>query len=434
MIERIGRDIRVRHLGPIDGVAQPPGSKSLTNRRLLIAALADGQTQLTGASLSDDAYAMISGLRRLGVRVEVDDRAARLDIAGCRGHLPATSAEIDVGAAGTAMRFLTALMCLGGGRFHIDGSPRMRERPIGDLVDALRELGAGIGYDEAEGYPPLTVMANGLTGGEVVLHKPPSSQFITALLLITPYATRDTLIRIEDGYPSQPYVEMTLQLLRESGVDVLTADGRFIVPAFQRYRAGEYAIEPDASAATYFWACAAIAGGRALVRGVTRASRQGDAGFVDVLARMGCEIKETSDGLMVERHVDTPLRGIDVDLNAMPDTAQTLAVVALFAEAPTRIRGVANLRVKETDRLAALRTELSKLGGRVTLHDDGLTIEPPARMAPADIDTYDDHRMAMSFALAGLGGVEVAIRGADCVSKSFPRYFDALREFTSVKL
>lgn len=436
MIEHVADGVRVRRVGPIHGAGRPPGSKSLTNRRLLIAALADGTTRLSDASLSDDAHAMIAGLRALGVRVDVYEASSRIDVVGCRGQLPESSATLNVGTAGTAMRFLTALVCLGGGRYRVDGAQRMRERPIGDLVDALRELGAGIEYDGNEGYPPITVVANGLSGGEVLLHQPPSSQFISALLLVAPYAVRDTLIAIEGAYPSQPYVEMTLQLQRESGVETLVgpgpAAGRFIVPAFQRYHAGDYSIEPDASAATYFWAAAAIAGGSATVLGLTRSSRQGDVAFVDVLARMGCVVSEAAQGVTVARNAGATLKGIDVDLNAMPDTAQTLAVVALFASGATRIRGVANLRVKETDRLAALRQELTKLGAEVALHDDGLTIAPSRALAPsAEIDTYEDHRMAMSFALVGLGGVDLLIRGAQCVSKSFPGYFEALRDFVN---
>ena len=428
LVERSGDDVRVHPVGPVDAVVQPPGSKSLTNRYLLCAALADGKSTLRGASLSDDALRMIEGLRRLGIHVELREDANVIDIHGCRGHIPATDAEIDAGNAGTAMRFLTALAGLGHGRYRLDGSPRMRERPIGELVGALQQLGAPLGYDCAEGYPPLTMVACGLGGGEVVFKSPPSSQFISALLMVAPYATRDVLIRIDGEVISRPYIDMTIEVMRSLGVEVLASDNadRLVVASTQRYAAKEITIEPDASAATYFWAAAAITGGRVRVTGLTRRSKQGDVGFVDVLARMGCEIEEGDAYLGIQGPPPGKLRGIDVDLNAMPDTAQTLAVVALFADGPTRIRSVANLRIKETDRLAALESELMRLGARVEMTDEDLTITPPEKITPATIETYDDHRMVMSFSLAGLVAEGIVIKNVDCVSKSFPAFFETL--------
>jgi len=430
LVERSGADVRLHPVGPVEAVVRPPGSKSLTNRYVLCAALADGRSTLRGASLSDDALRMLDGLRQLGIRVEEREDAQVIEVHGSRGQIPADEGEIDTGNAGTAMRFLTALACLGQGRYRLDGSPRMRERPIGQLVGALRELGAAIAYEEAEGYPPLAIIARGLTGGEVELDSPPSSQFVTALLMVAPYAAQDVLIRIRGELLSRPYVEMTIKVMRSLGVEVLASDDydRFIVPSTQRYRAGEVTIEPDASAATYFWAAAAVTGGRIGVTGLSRQSLQGDTAFVDVLEGMGCQVEEHGDALQVRGPAPGALRGIDVDLNAMPDAAQTLAVVALFAAGPTRISNVANLRIKETDRLAALESELMRLGAQVEMSGDSLTITPPARISPAVVETYDDHRMVMSFALAGLAAAGITVKDVGCVSKSFPGFFDALAE------
>jgi 3-phosphoshikimate 1-carboxyvinyltransferase len=425
-IEPQGDDVRIQAGGPVVGVARLLGSKSLTNRYLTCTALADGRSLLRGASLSDDARAMLDGLAELGIRTEVHTGRREIIVTGCRGNPPADQAEIDVGHAGTAMRFLTALSCLGFGRRRLDGSARMRQRPIGGLVDALVALGAEIGYEAREGYPPLTVLARGLTGGEVIFRTPPSSQFLSAVLMVAPYATRDVLVRVEGGLPSRPYADMTIEVMRALGVELVESEGRFVVPAFQRYQPGEHAIEPDASAATYFWAAAAVTGGRVRVEGLTRRSRQGDVHFVDVLARMGCQVHEGESSLEVQAPADRRLTGIDVDLNDMPDTVQTLAVTALFADGRTEIRNVGNLRLKETDRIAALATELARLGARVETRDDGLTIDPPARITPAEVRTYDDHRMAMSFTVAGLAAEGIVVKDAGCVSKSFPDFFDVL--------
>ncbi len=426
-VERTGRDVRLHPVGPLRGTVRLPGSKSLTNRYLACTALADGRSLLRGASLSDDAHAMLAALGALGINAGVEDEAGTLSVVGGRGHIPETDADLNVGHAGTAMRFLTALVALGHGRYRLDGSPRMRQRPIGPLVDGLRALGALVEYEGVEGYPPLVVHARGLAGGEVAFATPPSSQYVSALLMVAPYAQQDVLVSVAGRLTSRPYVDMTIATMRALGVEVLEGDDqRFVVAASQRYRAGEYTIEPDATAATYFWSAAAITGGAVLVRGLTRASRQGDVGFVDVLAQMGCRLHASAEGLGVAAPADGRLRGVAVDLNEMPDTVQTLAVTALFADGPTEIRNVGNLRIKETDRIAALASELGRLGARVTARADGLTIHPPARVQPAAIETYDDHRMAMSFALAGLCVDGVVIREAGCVSKSFPGFFDAL--------
>ncbi len=427
VVERTGDCVRIHPAGPIVTTVSPPGSKSLTNRYLTCAALADGRSVLTGASLCDDSRVMLEGLTRLGVRTELTHSGTEIVVFDGRGNLCADDVDIDAGDAGTAMRFLTALSCLGFGRRRLDGSARMRQRPIGGLVDALVGLGAQIGYEGQPGYPPLTVLASGLRGGEIQLPAPPSSQFLSALLMVAPYAMQDVLIRLEGPLVSRPYVDLTMDVMRTMGVEVLEADGgRLVVPAFQRYRAGQYAIEPDASAACYFWAAAAVTGGRVRVEGLTRRSRQGDVRFVDLLARMGCRTDESESSLEVAGPVDGRLTGISVELNEMPDTVQTLAAVALFAESPTRIRNVANLRLKETDRIAALAAELTRLGAKVQITADGLDITPPKRILPAEIRTYGDHRMAMSFSIVGLATEGIAIRDPDCVSKSFPGFFEVL--------
>jgi 3-phosphoshikimate 1-carboxyvinyltransferase len=426
-VERVGSAVRVHPVGPVAGTVRLPGSKSLTNRYLTCAALADGESTLRSASLSGDTLRMVAGLERLGVQVEVREEGPAIRIRGCRGHLPADEAELDAGDAGTAMRFLTALACLGYGRFRLDGSARMRARPIGQLVDGLHAIGAGIGYEGVTGYPPLTIVARGLAGGEIEFDRPPSSQYISAILMVSPYAAGDVMIRASGPLVSRPYVDMTIAVMRALGVQALSGEGRrFIVPSTQRYRAGEFEIEPDASAASYFWAAAAVTGGRVRVSGLSRASPQGDVRFVDVLERMGCAVDAGDEYIEVQGPSPGQLQAVDVDFNEMPDVAPTLAVVALFARGTTRISNVANLRIKEIDRLAALETELTRLGAAVEVFDDGLTIMPPARVNGATIDTYNDHRMAMSFALAGLATDGIVIKDADCVSKSFPDYFDVL--------
>jgi len=445
---------------PLDATVRPPGSKSITNRALIAASLADGHSLLTGILLADDTRLMIESLRALGIAVTVDDATCTAEITGCGGQLPESGADLSCGNAGTVMRFGTALCALGNGRYKLDGVARMRERPIGALVEVLRALGTGVEYLGQEGFPPLIVHASGLRGAHVAFASPESSQFISALLLVAPYAFNDVLIEAVGDVPSLPYLKMTTAVMDQFGVAVIEqyaeppsdesgdATGhhaptscdapppsesepathdpvRIIVPAPQRYQAVHYAVEPDASNATYFLAAPAIAGGRVAVEGLGTKSIQGDARFVDVLERMGCTIERAPDRLVVTRAKGgRRLRGIDIDLNDMPDTVQTLAVVALFAEGPTIIRNVGNLRVKETDRLAALARELSKLGATVQSFDDGLRIEPPEQPRLAAVDTYNDHRMAMSFALAGLACPGLVINNPECCRKTFPDFFE----------
>ena len=343
--------------------------------------------------------------------------------------MPNSEADCFCGNSGTTIRFCTALAALGYGRYRLDGVARMRQRPIEPLGEAIQRLGGGIEYHDRPGYPPLTVHARGLSGGTVMFDNPASSQFVSALLLAAPAAMGDVMFEVRGPLVSAPYVRMTTAVMSAMGVvvieDIQPESARFIVAAHQRYRAGALPIEPDASNASYFLAAPAVAGGRVTVRGLGSNSVQGDIGIVDLLEQMGCAAERGPDALTVHGpQRGTKLKALDVDLNAMPDMVQTVAVLALFADGVTRLRNVANLRVKETDRLAALAHELTALGAGVVEHAEGLTIRPPDRITPAAIDTYDDHRMAMSFALVGLAVEGIVINDPECVSKTFPDFFD----------
>jgi len=415
--------------GPVDAKVTLPGSKSITNRVLIAAALADGNSLLTGALLAEDTRRMIEALRALGVAVTVDETDCAVEVTGCRGLIPASKATLDCGNAGTVMRFCTALVALGQGRFELDGVERMRQRPIEELAHVLQALGAGIEYLGEPGYPPIAVHASGLRGGLVSFRSPKSTQFVSALLLAAPYAGGDMFVEITGDMPSTPYLKLTTAVMDHFGVIAIeqydNTSLKFIVETPQRYQGTTYAIEPDASNATYFLAAPAVAGGRVTVERLGTNSVQGDTRFLDVLERIGCRVERGPTELTVYGPVgDERLHGIDIDLGDMPDTVQTLAVLALFADGPTVIRNVGNLRIKETDRIAALTRELAKLGAAVDEWSDGLRINPPERVIPAVIDTYNDHRMAMSFALAGLKCPGVVINNPGCCGKTFPDFFD----------
>ncbi len=408
--------------GPVYGVVRPPGSKSITNRALVCAALADGESLLTGALDSDDTRVMIEALGRLGLDVTHDPAASTLRVAGCGGRLPASSADLAVENSGTTMRFLTALVTLGHGTYRIDGSPRMRERPIEDLLAALRQLGADAQSEQGNGCPPVLIRAAGLPGGQAQIAGAISSQFLSGLLMAAPYAQNPVELRVIGHLVSQPYVRMTLAVMRAFGVAVDEhRHERFAVPR-GAYLARRYAIEPDASAASYFFAAAAITQGEVTVEGLARDSLQGDVAFCECLARMGCEVRYGRDSITV---TGRPLRGIEVDMDPISDTVQTLGAVALFASGPTTVVGVAHIRHKETDRIAALATELRKLGAEVEERPDGLRIAPKP-LCGATIDTYGDHRMAMSLALVGLKVPGVMIRDPGCTAKTYPGFFEDL--------
>ncbi len=409
---------------PLDATVRIPGSKSLTNRALTIAALADGTSTLSGALFSDDTELMIACLQVLGIRVETDLAAERIVVHGCGGNIPATDGELYCGNSGTTIRFCTALCALGNGQYTLDGNDRMRQRPIADLVGALRTTGAVIGYDNIDGFPPITVRGGGLRTSKIIMIAPPSSQYVSAILMAAPYATGDIFLEVNETI-SAPYLSMTTKTMEAFGAAVITRQTdstmRFVVPAPQRYTAQKLTIEPDASNASYFLAAPAIAGGSVTIENLGTESIQGDVHFVDVLEQMGCKVERKPNSTTVQAAAN--LKGINIDLNDMPDTAQTLAVVALFAEGPTIIRNVGSLRVKETDRLSALSNELKKLGADVYTTEDSIEITPPETIQPASIRTYDDHRMAMSFALAGLKVEGIAIEDPTCVNKTFPDYF-----------
>jgi 3-phosphoshikimate 1-carboxyvinyltransferase len=418
---------------PFSLTLAPPGSKSLTNRALVLAALADGISELSNVLFADDTLVMLDCLGRLGFAVKIDRAAYAVQITGRGGQIPVESADLFCGNSGTTIRFLTALCSLGRGNFNLDGIPRMRQRPMGQLVDLLKNLGVRIGYVLNPGFPPVNISADGLAGGMIRFGSAQSSQYLSAVLQVAPYARHEVRVDLDSPQTSWPYVAMTMRLMDEFGVtpelirDPLTGDPKQIIIPQEKYRASHYAIEPDASNAAYFLAAAAIHPQSSItIERLGKHSLQGDVGFADVLRRMGADVKIANDSITVTG--TDILEGIEIDLSAMPDQAQTLGVVALFAQGETIIRGLHTLRVKETDRIAALAAELSKLGAEVEVQGDDLIIRPPDRIKAAAIDTYDDHRMAMSFAVAGTRSAGVTIKEAGCVNKTYPNYFEDLQK------
>lgn len=414
--------LTLQPIAKVDGVINLPGSKSVSNRVLLLAALAEGTTVLTNLLDSDDIRHMLSALAALGVGCDLSGtRCAVKGLGGPFGE--SRKPELFLGNAGTAMRPLCAALCLGRGEYILTGEPRMEERPIGDLVDALRQAGAHIDYLKQDGYPPLMITADGLAGGRVTIDGRVSSQFLTAFLMASPLARTDCSVSIKGDLVSKPYIDITLKIMATFGVQVENRDFRtFLVKSGQKYRSpGNFLVEGDASSASYFLAAAAIKGGRVRVNGVGRGSLQGDVRFAHVLEAMGAKITWGEDYIEAARG---ELHGVDMDMNHIPDAAMTIATTALFATGTTVIRNVRNWRVKETDRLAAMATELRKVGATVVEGEDSLEIRPPERLVPAVIDTYNDHRMAMCFSLAALGEVPVTINDPGCTSKTFPDYFE----------
>jgi 3-phosphoshikimate 1-carboxyvinyltransferase len=401
-------------LGPLSraaGTVRLPGSKSISNRVLLLAALARGATEVHGLLDAEDTRVMRAALGKLGA------------------GLSAKRAELFLGNAGTALRPLTAVLALRGGDYRLSGTARMHERPIRDLVDALRALGARIDYLGAEGFPPLAIQPGRVAAGQSVrVRGDVSSQYLSALLLALPLAGGGT-IEAEGELISKPYVQITLNLMQRFGVGVQrTAWRRFVVPGTGYVSPGRIRVEGDASSASYFLAAGAIAGGPVRVEGVGRGSIQGDVRFTEVLEAMGARVALGED--WIEAEGQAPLRAFDLDLNHIPDAAMTAAAMALFADGPCAVRNIASWRVKETDRIAALATELGKLGAGVEAGADYLRVSPGPLRSGVAMDTYDDHRMAMSLSLAALGGVRVRINDPDCVAKTFPGYFAAFAGIT----
>jgi 3-phosphoshikimate 1-carboxyvinyltransferase len=419
----VNATLTIRPCGPVYGSIRPPGSKSITNRALICAALADGRSLLRGALDSEDTRVMLDSLQRLGVGVAADAERCEIAVDGCGGSIPAAGAELFLANSGTSIRFLTAMVTLGRGTFRLDGISRMQQRPIADLLGALSQLGADVRAERGNGCPPVIVQADGLPGGSATVRGDISSQFLSGLLLTAPYARQGVELLVDGQLVSQPYVRMTLAVMSAFDAAVDGSDlSRFHIPPGHRYAARDYAIEPDASAASYFWAAAAITGGQVTVEGLHRDALQGDVAFCDCLARMGCRVEEVDSGLRV---TGGELRGIEVDMNAISDTVQTLAAVALYAEGPTTVTGVGHIRHKETDRIGDLARELRKLGGEVDELPDGLRITPRT-LRGASIETYNDHRMAMSLALVGLRTPGVTIVNPHCTEKTYPGFFQDL--------
>jgi len=433
----------------IDGVVTLPGSKSLSNRCLLLAALSSGTTRVENLLDSDDIRYMLGALDALGVEVTRDGLTVAT-VTGRGGPIDAPlqlgddSLELFLGNAGTAMRPLAAALCMGNGNFILDGVPRMRERPISDLIDGLRQLGANVNCVSDTGCPPVTIQGARLTGGvprSASISGKMSSQFLSSLLMAAPLIDGDVTISIKDELISAPYVSLTIGLMKKFGVDVrIVGDMNngtpsFILGADQKYKSPQsILVEGDASSASYFLAGAAITGGKITVVGCGSSSVQGDVAFANVLEQMGATITWDEDSITATRDPAVRLKGVDVDCGKIPDAAMTLAVVALFADGPTTIRNVYSWRLKETERMKAIVAECTKLGAKVEEFNDYCIIHPPPGNKVNDnvlIETYDDHRMAMTFALASCGGVKVNVHDPGCTAKTFPTYFDILGSIAS---
>ena len=406
--------------GPVDATVSVPGSKSLTNRALCLAALAAGTSTLRNALFSDDTHYFGAALQALGIDVREDPAAATISVDGRGGALPASRADLFVGIAGTAARFLTAVLALGSGCYTVDGTPRMRERPMDELLSALAAQGARISAATQPVRMPFTICGGGLAGGELQVSGVRSSQPISALLMVAPLARAATTLEIEGTLVSEPFVAMTARLMRRFGATVTEHGRRFSIAAGQRYRAQDLVIEPDATSASYFFAAAAVTGGRVRVPGLRRDSLQGDLAFLDVLRQMGCQVEWDAAGVTVQG--PRTLAGIDTELTAISDTAPTLAAIAPFASGPVTIRGIGHTRLQETDRVHALATELRRIGVPVEEGRGSLRIEP-ATPRGATIETYDDHRIAMAFAVTGLRTRGISIADPGCTAKTFPDFF-----------
>ncbi len=422
--------LTLQPINKIQGEVNLPGSKSVSNRALLLAALAKGTTRLTNLLDSDDIRHMLNALTTLGVQYQLSEDKTECVVEGLGQPFSVSEpVELFLGNAGTAMRPLAAALCLGEGEYVLTGEPRMKERPIGHLVTALQDAGANIEYLENENYPPLKIVGTGLKSGTVSIDGSISSQFLTAFLMSAPLADGEVRINIEGDLVSKPYIDITLHIMKQFGVDVINNDYQeFVIPAGQHYVApGDFLVEGDASSASYFLAAAAIKGGEVKVTGIGKNSIQGDIQFADALEKMGAEIEWGEDYVIARAG---KLKGIDMDYNHIPDAAMTIATTALFAEGTTAIRNVYNWRVKETDRLSAMATELRKVGAEVEEGEDYIIVKPVPQLKHAAIDTYDDHRMAMCFSLVALSDTPVTINDPKCTSKTFPDYFDKLKSLS----
>ena len=405
----------------VTAVIEAPPSKSYTQRALIVAALADGKSTIKNPLFSGDTYYMISALKEFGVKIE--KKGKDLVVFGAGGKLKQPKNKIFVGNAGTAMRFIAALASLCEGNTMITGDKRMQQRPIKDLLDALRQL--GVKNESDNGFPPVKIYGGSFNGGNVSLNGNTSSQYLSSILMCAPYAKKEVIIDIIGNLASKPYVGITMDVMKNFGVGVNNSNyKRFKIKNKTKYKSSNYKIEGDASSASYFFAAAAITKGKVMVKNINPDSKQGDIKFVDILKRMGCGVRKGKDFVQIEGHA---LKSIDIDMNQMPDMVPTLAVTSLFADSTTIIRNVPNLRLKETDRLKALAFELRKIGANVEEMHDGIKIKRK-RLQKAVIETYNDHRMAMSFAVAGLVINGVRIKNPACVSKSFPDFWNKFNE------
>jgi 3-phosphoshikimate 1-carboxyvinyltransferase len=414
----------------IEGTLKLPGSKSLSNRALLLATLSKGCTTLHNLLDAEDVQHMLDALQSLGVSLTRSvETPSTLTLEGTGGHFPVRSAHCFLGNSGTSMRSLAAALCIGQGDYILEGEPRMYERPIGDLIDGLKALGAEIDYLGQEGYPPLHIKPASLKGGMISISGKTSSQYLSAVLMLAPYAETPVSIRISDELISKPYVLMTIDIMQTFGVHVqANADySQFDIPLGHYTSPHEYWIESDASSASYFLAAGAIAGGTVRLEGIGKQSIQGDSRFAEVLARMGATVRYEAQAIEIDRAQH--LQGIDIDMNDMPDAAMTLAIVGLFAATPVTIRNIASWKVKETDRLHALSTELRKVGATIETGEDWICVHPlkKEQWQQAEIATYNDHRIAMCFSLVALGGVPVTILDPRCTAKTFPTYFETFK-------
>ena len=415
--------IEIKPLDHCDAIVTIPGSKSYTHRAFILSALADGESILISGLRSEDTDYTVQGLMKFGVPISWEGDVAH--VFGKGGELRAPAEVIYVGNSGASMRFLTALSALKDGRTLLDGSERMRKRPIGDLLDSLQMLGARAYSQEGSGYPPVVVESKGLAGGIAKIKGEESSQFLSALLMVAPYSKKDVCLEVTGQLASKPYVDITLDIMSAFGVEVQNEGYHsFLVRAGQSYLPQKYRIEGDASNASYFFSAAAVSRGRLKVRNFNPVSLQGDRGFLDILKKMGCEVILREDGVEVRGR---ELQGIEIDMNGMPDLVPTLAITAAFAQGKTVIRNVGHLHLKESDRIQALAVELSKMGIRVEEGEDWLRIEG-GKPHGAEIESYNDHRIAMSFAVAGLVVPRVKIKGERCVDKSFPEFWEKLKD------
>lgn len=416
------------------GTVQLPGSKSISNRALFLAAMAQGKTTLTGLLRADDTERMLDALKTLGIPVSFDNDT-QVTVTGCGGRIPVKEGELFIGNAGTATRTLTALLAFAGGNYRIDGVARMRERPIGDLLEALRSLGAKITCEINEGFLPLTFEPAFCVGSRVSVRGNVSSQYMTALLMLAPTIASEegVWIDIKGELISRPYVEMTVRMMRDFGIEARETATGFWVPRGTYCARASYRVEADASAASYFLALGALTGGPVTVTGVGKDSIQGDVAFADALLQMGATVEKTNDSITVSRHASHPLKGLSLDCTAIPDAAMTFVPMALMTEGPVHLTGIGSWRVKETDRLAAMACEMRKFGATVEEGSDYIVVAKPenGRLTDATVDTYDDHRMAMSLALAACAGITVTVNDPRCTAKTYPDYFEVFGQLAA---